>query len=331
MGHRAVKCEPAAVGTEHKVADVHGDGCQLLHLAPARWDGIDVRGRQLVVRLVDTLRGEIDLRAIAVPGRLILVELALGELHRPGNLIGAGGQLHHPDVIVTLGIEIALTVGAIYRAANYMHIGLVLGWRGGSLSLAGMACGCLLRAFLFARRLFNVLGRGRTQEGDVLAVGRPDRVAGAFGQVGDDGRFPTRQRQHRDLRRLRFAALILVSATHECHAAPVGGPARMGVMLAVGQAQRRLPARCRHAPDRGFVSGALLVNADASECHLGSIRRQLRSGNPEEVEQVFFADRPLAAGSAPGARRRTPGLLTIGRYCGQEHGCADKREDGTQG
>src|ERR1700722_20957422 len=102
------------------------------------------------------------------PDELALVEIPVSELHRLGEFITGRGYRDKPNMGVALGIKIALIVTAIDCPIDQMHVGLVF------------ALGLIITGFrvLLTLGLLDVILRGGTHEGDLLAVGRPDRVRG---------------------------------------------------------------------------------------------------------------------------------------------------------
>src|SRR5580693_687761 len=106
---------------------------------------------------------------------------------------------------VALGVKIALIVTPIDGSIDHVYVGLVF------------ALGLIITGFriLLALGLLDVILRRRTHEGDLLAVGRPDRVRGSFGEIGNRRSFPSSERQHCELTRLRFAAFVFVTAANE--------------------------------------------------------------------------------------------------------------------
>src|SRR5439155_10629346 len=105
---------------------------------------------------------------------------------------------------------------------------------------------------------------------DGLAVGRPDWVAGALGQIGDGPGFTAREWQNRNLRRARLAGLVFFSAAHKRNVTAIRRPTRIRVVLAIGHAEGRLSSRGGHCPAGGFKPGALFVDYDPLECGKGA-------------------------------------------------------------
>src|SRR5438309_2981364 len=165
------------------------------------------------------------------------------------------------------------------------------------------------------RSLGDVFRRGRTEKCDGLAVGRPDWVAGAFGQIGDGPGFTAREWQNRNLRRARLAGLVFFSAAHKCDVTAIRRPTRIRVVLAIGHAEGRLISCGGYCPDGGFIAGALFVDYDTRECDTGAVGRKLWVGNPSEFEKVFFCDWTFA-----GATWICRILLGFGRQREQREG-----------
>src|SRR5208282_1126122 len=227
------------------------------------------------------------------------------------------GNVQHPDVLTSFGVEITLIVTAIDRAADDVNVGFVLTLRFRCFGLRRVLGG--LRFLALADLRLAVLGladlghslpglldvfRSRgTQKCYAPAVGRPDRVRSAFGQVGNDPGFPAGERQYCNLRRLGLARFVFVATSRKCYALTVRRPARLCVMLAIRHSYRRFIAGGGGHPDRRFVARALLVHADPGKGDARSVGRELRVGNPDEIEKILLGDGPL------GKRNRWHGVL----------------------
>src|ERR1700746_2450628 len=94
-------------------------------------------------------------------------------------------------MVVTFRIEVALIVTAINSAANKVHVGFVFGLR--SFRVASPC------SILVPLSLPDVLLHGGAYERDPLSVGRPDRIRGAFGQVGNGPGFTSGERKDGEL------------------------------------------------------------------------------------------------------------------------------------
>lgn len=68
-------------------------------------------------------------------------------------------------------------------------------------------------------------------------------------------------------------------------------------MLTVGHADGCVVSGGGNGPDRGFVSGLLLVDDDTCESDAGAVGREFGIGDPDEVEEILFGDRTRSLGS----------------------------------
>ena len=107
---------------------------------------------------------EIDARIIAGPDELAFVVIAGGELHGLGDFVGSCRQVENPNVLVALGIEIALVIVAIDGAADDVDVGLVLAGLRGIVALGGI---------FFVLGLVDVFRSGGAYECDALSVRGP--------------------------------------------------------------------------------------------------------------------------------------------------------------
>ena len=159
-----------------------------------------------------------------------------------------------------------------------------------------------LLALLDAPGLVEVFGRGPAQEGDGLAIGRPGRRRGPFGQVGQRSGLAAGERQQVELGRLRLP--VLLGGPGEDQPGPVGRPSGRGVARAVGQPPRLdslSPGRDRNEPDGGHVIVLLRVDRDLHERHPRAVGCDPGIGRPGESHQVLGGDRALRP-VRPGAR-----------------------------
>src|SRR5262249_30979920 len=276
----SMESKPTAVRTESEIADSHGDRRELLQFTARRRDGVDVGGRQFVVRLIDAGANEINAPSIERPNWFAFVEVAGGQLHWLGEFIRGGGHVEHPNVAVTLGIQVTVVVTAIDGTGDQVSVGLVLAFRFGLLGLRSVLRRRLFGVFRGRRRfrallltlcLGDVLRRGVAQEGDALTVGRPDRIGSTLWKVRDGPSLAPGKGQNCDLRRTRLAGLILVAAAHKGDVAAIRRPARIGIVLPVGHADGRLVAGGGDGPDRSLIAGALFVDDNAGEGHAGAV------------------------------------------------------------
>src|SRR5712671_7130080 len=141
---------------------------------------------------------------------------------------------------------------------------------------------------------FDVLGRGGTGESDAFAVGRPERTGRAFGQIGNDPGFASREGENCELRRLGFSGIVFLSTANENETLAVRRPPRLPIVLPVGEANGRIAAGGGDAPDGGLVAGSLFVDNNTRKSDAGTVRRNLRVGNPHEIEKIFFGDGALS-------------------------------------
>ena len=139
----------ATIGAEDQIADVHGNGCELFCASTRGSHRVNIRARKFVIRLVNAVRKEVDARAVAAPNDLTFVKISAGKLHRADEFIRGRGYLEHPNMEVTLWIEIALVVAAILSAADNVHVRFVLTIR--CVGITG------LRSSLLALVLLDVL------------------------------------------------------------------------------------------------------------------------------------------------------------------------------
>src|SRR5439155_8360296 len=189
-----------------------------------------------------------DPGAVAAPDEVPLVVPARGQPLRLDRL-GTVGDRHRPDVRVVLGVEPALVVEAIDGArddARLVPLVLVL------LLLLDFD---LLRVLTFRGLPFREVFVARlAREGDRLAVGRPQRRAGAPGQVGEPPGFPAGHRQQVDL-----GLVFLARGPREGEHPAVGRPARRRVARTRGQPPRRGGAGRRDLPETRVVTVLALV------------------------------------------------------------------------
>src|SRR6185295_8406415 len=191
-------------------------------------------------------------------------------------------------------VEIAAAVEAVDRAGDHADVALVL-----FLVLLAFFFLLLLRFRGFLGPLFapllEVLLVRRAGEGDGLAVRGPRRRARAARQIGEGDGLAALRRDEVELRRLAFALLLLrlLGGAREDDARAVRRPARRIVARTAGERARRLAAVRRHDPQRGVVAVLLLVDGDAHEGDLPAVRRNLRIGDPYELEEVGLGDRAL--------------------------------------
>ena len=158
-------------------------------------------------------------------------------------------------------------------------------------------------SLLDAPGLVEVFGRGPAQEGDGLAVGRPGRRRGPFGQVGQRSGLASGERQQVELGRLRLP--VLLGGPGEDQPGPVRRPSGRGVVRAVGQPPRLdspVPGRDRDEPDGGHVIVLVGVDRDLHERHPRTVGRDPGIGRPGEPHQILGGDgtlRPLRPALRP--------------------------------
>src|SRR5262249_7582020 len=149
-----------------------------------------IGSRQFVIRFIDPARGEINLRAVLRPNRIVFIESAGSKLARFHFLFGAPWRARDPDMRRMLWIDVTFVVLSIHRARDHAHIALVLRGRfarrsrcrlvrwlasrgrggGGSLGRGGF--------FAFFPFLFRKVLRVRIAcERDTVSVWCPNRIA----------------------------------------------------------------------------------------------------------------------------------------------------------
>src|SRR5262249_25084547 len=116
-----------AVRAERHRAGAHVDGEDSFRVATLHGDGKDLRARELVRGIVDTLRGEEDAAAVFGPEDAPFGQGTAGELTGLDGFIGAlrGGE--PPDVRRVRGVEIAAAVDAVNGARDDTNVALALG------------------------------------------------------------------------------------------------------------------------------------------------------------------------------------------------------------
>ena len=152
LGDRAMKRELAAIRAERQVINSHRDSGDFFRASTSGRNAVNIRGREFVIRLVDTLREEVDSRVVTAPDELAFLEIATRELHRLGEFIGGRRYLDCPNVFVALGIEVARIVAAVNSPADDVEVGFVLALR---LRLLGLCR--ILNGFRLSRSYFKTL------------------------------------------------------------------------------------------------------------------------------------------------------------------------------
>src|SRR5205085_1128234 len=104
--HRRGEGDAFPIRRERHLADAEVECGDTRSGAAVRGDGIDVRLRQLVVRLGDAVGGEVELRAVARPRGIVFIVLAGGELLRVDGLGGGLGNVYDPEVRDVFGVQI---------------------------------------------------------------------------------------------------------------------------------------------------------------------------------------------------------------------------------
>src|SRR5579863_8528660 len=166
---------------------------------------------------------------------------------------------------VALEIDVPFVVAAIDGAADDVDVGFVV-----VVFFFGVF---VFRGILLFVGLVEVLLRGGAGKGDVLAIRRPEGTRRSLGQIGDDAGFAAGEREQGKLAGPGFTGVVLVAAANESQLAAIGRPARLRVVLAVGQANRSVFAARGDDPDRGLVAGAFFVHVDAGEGSAAAVRR----------------------------------------------------------
>ena len=237
-----------------------------------------------MVRLEVAVRDEKELPAVSGPGRLSLVERAARQSARLGCGIGGcvpwSGHGNRPEMGGMEAVAIARIIAAEFFVGDDPHIALSLRFF----------------AFLDAPGLVDVF-RGRpAQEGNGLAVGRPGRRRGPFGQFGQRSGLAPGKGKQKELGRLRLP--VFLGGTSEDQPCSVGRPSRSGVARAVGQAPRLevlSPGGNRNEPDRGQVIVLVRIDGDLDERDLGTIGCDPGVGRPCEPHQIIGGDRTLCS------------------------------------
>src|SRR6267142_2646032 len=84
--------------------------------------GVKICSREFVIRFVDPARGEINLRAVLRPNRIVFIEAAGSELARFDFLLRALWHGHDPDMSRMLRIDVTFVVLSIHRARDHAHV-----------------------------------------------------------------------------------------------------------------------------------------------------------------------------------------------------------------
>src|SRR5215475_6352010 len=294
---RAAERNALAVVTEAVVAHPAVKTDDFLLVAPVGRYRIKVGARRLVIRLQRAVGNEIDALAVGRPTDGALVEIALRYPLRLRRFAWSSGRRHGPDVRLDFRIEVAGAVRAIGAAHDHANVTHMLGLAFGLFFINLAALG---HRIIFFAQIF------RTRESDGLAVRRPLRRAGAARQFGQRLRLAAFEGEQVNLRGLRTA--FLFSRADEGQPLAVGRPSRRRVSRPGGQLPRRAAVR-RYDPQRRIVAVGLLIDPYADEGDARSVRRNLRVGDPRELEQVRLSNQPLlrarrGAGRSGGGDRR---------------------------
>ena len=281
---RAMKRKLATIGTQREVTNIHRNRSQLLRVASCGCNRINICGWKFVVRLVYAPGEEINMGTVVAPDEVPFIVIAAGDLHGLTGFLAGFAQNKHPNMAVALQIEVALIVIAINGSADDMDIGFMFVF---SVAVS----------FLLTLGFLNVLRCSVADKRDSLAVGRPDCTGSAFRQVGNGASFSSGKRKERQLTGLGLPGLILLAGADKDQILTVGRPAGLRIVLSVGHAHGSLLSIDGGEPDRCFISSTLLVAIHARECHLGSIRRELWVGHPDELKQIFVGKQALVRGS----------------------------------
>src|SRR5207247_3858925 len=124
------ECDLFAVGTERQRASARSelrveiDRSDLERFAAGCRRGVEICPRQFVIRFVDPARGEINLRAVLRPNRIVFIEVAGSELARFDFLFGAPWRGHDPGVSRMLWIDVTFVVLSLHCARDHAHVAL---------------------------------------------------------------------------------------------------------------------------------------------------------------------------------------------------------------
>jgi len=246
------------VGRRGEAAEA-GDGADLTTLGG---DQEEVGEGVLLARLMAG-RGEGDGRAVGRPRRAVVVEAAVADLAR----LGAAGGGDDEDV----GVAIVGVAGAV---------GLVAG----GVDVAG----ALLPALLRLRVGGGGLRLDDGGEGDARAVRRPDRGAGAVGQVGEALGLAAGGGHHVELR-------LALAVGEEGEPGAVRRPARLGVTLLAARELNCLSPVHRLHPDGRLVAVGGRVDLVEHVGDTGAVRGDLGVRDGDEAIEVLRLGRPARA------------------------------------
>ena len=232
LAHGSIERNLFSVRANRESAGVHIKRSEFHRLATTDRDRIDSRRRQFVVRLVDAIRREVNLRTVFGPGYAVFGKATAGQLFWRDFLVAGFGRRHNPDVVRVLCIRIPGAVETIDSPRDHAHVTLTRLFRFFGIRRGRRRSWARGRRRGLGRRLCQVFDVSAVAECDHLAIRRPLRATGAARHRRQLKRVATSHRQHEELRHVRPA--VFLSDAHKGEELAIGRPAWRRVSGAAG-------------------------------------------------------------------------------------------------